>query len=202
MSNVIRGFLILTGITAMLVIGSASSAHAFPLGVGPTITCDKIEIDPVSWIKVEFKGSINDVGFDRTAFYGGDESHIARIDISDLTKDLTGPLTIVATADGGFLGISDTTTVTLTSNAAPPATIEGVTATSAPTTTTTTTRPATTSTTIAPSTATLANGATTPRSSLPLTGASTRPLATTGALAVLAGLAAALGTKRRRKHTA
>jgi LPXTG-motif cell wall-anchored protein len=37
---------------------------------------------------------------------------------------------------------------------------------------------------------------------LPLTGASTRPLAATGGLAVLAGLAAALGTKRRRKHTA
>jgi LPXTG-motif cell wall-anchored protein len=202
MRNVMRGFLIVTGMTAMLAIGFASSAHAFPLGVGPTITCDKIEIDPPLWIKVEFKGTINDVGFDETVFYGGDDSHFARLDISEWTKHLTGPLTIVATADGGFLGISETTTVTLTCNAAPPATIEGVTATSAPTTTTTTTMPATTSTTIAPSTATLATGATTPRSSLPLTGASTRPLATTGALAVLAGLAAALGTKRRRKHTA
>jgi LPXTG-motif cell wall-anchored protein len=196
-----RGFLIVTAMTALFVIAFANSAHAFPAGVGPTITCDKIEIDPVSWIKVEFKFTINDVSFDRTAFYGGDESHIARIDILDLTT-ATGPLTIVATADGGFLGISETTTVTLTCHAAPPATTEGVTATSAPTTTTTTTMPATTTTMIAPSTASLATGATPPRSSLPLTGATTRPLAATGALAVLAGLAAALGTKRRRKHTA
>jgi LPXTG-motif cell wall-anchored protein len=202
MSNVMRGFLIVTGITAMLVIGFASSASATDFGPppgAPTITCDKIEIDPpsVSWISVTFSGDVNGAAFTKTVSYGAPTPHIASADITDLTE-ATGPLHITASATW-TLG-SD---VTLTCHAPPPVTTEGVTATSAPTTTTTTTMPAAAGTTIAPSTATLATDATPPSaSSLPLTGASTRPLATTGALAVLAGLAAALGTKRRRKHTA
>ncbi|MDP9336450.1 MAG: LPXTG cell wall anchor domain-containing protein [Actinomycetota bacterium] len=200
-----RGFLIVTGMTAMLVIGFASSASAFgPPPGAPTITCDNVSIDPpsVSWISETFSGFINGVAFTRTVSYGAPTPHIASADISDLTT-ATGPLHITASATWTLgPGSSGTADVTLTCHAAPPVSVEGVTATSAPTTTTTTTMPATTSTTIAPSTATLATDATPPRSSLPLTGASTRPLATTGALAVLAGLAAALGTKRRRKHTA
>jgi LPXTG-motif cell wall-anchored protein len=206
MSNVMRAFLIVTGITAMLVIGFAGSASATDWGRppgAPTITCDHISIDPplVPWISVTFSGDVDGAAFTKTVTYGAPTPHIATADITDLTT-ATGPLHITASATWTLgSGSSDVADVTLTCKAAPPVTTEGVTVTSAPATTTTTTVPATTSTMIAPSTASLATGATPPRSSLPLTGASTRPLATTGALAVLAGLAAALGTKRRRKHT-
>ncbi len=205
MRDVMRGFLIVSGLAAMLVIGFASSASAFGAPPGaPAITCDKIEIDPpsVSWISVTFSGEVNGAAFEKTVKYGAPTPHIASADISDLTT-ATGPLHITASATWTLgPGGSDRADVTLTCHDAPPVTTEGITATSAPTTTTSTTVPATTSTTIAPTTLTLGADATPPRSSLPLTGASTRPLAATGALAVLAGLAAALGTKRRRKGTA
>jgi LPXTG-motif cell wall-anchored protein len=202
--DVMRGFLIVTGMVGMLIIGFASSASAFgPPPEAPTITCQEISVDPpvVSWIQVTFHVTVNGVYTERSVSYGDPTPHIATADISDLTT-ATGELHITAYATWTLgEGDSETASVTLTCHAAPIVT-EGSTAATA--VTTSTSMPATTSTTIAPTTLTLAIDAmppTPPNPALPLTGASTGRLATTGALAVVAGLAAIVGPKRRRKAT-
>jgi len=178
-----RGFLIVLGTAAALIIAFASSASAFgPPPRAPTVTCDTISVDPpaVSWIKVTFSGDINGVPFSRSVPYGAPVPHMATANIIDL---MTATGAIHITADATWTlgpGTSDVANVTLTCHAAPTITTEGFTAT------------ATTNTTIAPATAI---------PSLPLTGASTGPLAATGALAVLTGLAAILGPKRHRRGT-
>src|SRR5438552_1100360 len=180
-----RGFLIVLGTAAALIIAFASSAFAFgPPPGAPTVACDTISVDPpaVSWIKVTFSGDINGVPFSRSVPYGAPVPHIATANISDLMT-ATEPIHITAHATWTLgPGTSDVANVTLTCHTAPSVTTEGFTAT------------ATTSTTIAPATVTLPTAA---GPSLPFTGASTGPLAATGALAVLAGLAAVLGPKRR-----
>jgi hypothetical protein len=78
----------------------------------PSVTCDRIVIDPPTWIKVTFTGTINGTPFTRSAFYGGDGSHDAHISIADLTDSL-GRTTIVVTATSNFLGTSHTARVTI-----------------------------------------------------------------------------------------
>jgi hypothetical protein len=144
---------------------------------------------------VTFSGNINGVQFSRSVSYGAPVPHIASADISDLTT-ATGPLHVSADATWTLgPGTSAVANLTLTCHAAPPVTTQGSPVTTASTTSTSV--PATTSTTAAPARLTQAIAPIAPRPSLALTGASTGPLAATGALAVLAGLAAVLGPKRR-----
>jgi hypothetical protein len=198
MTDAIRRFLIVTAISGLLINAFAGSAYAFgPPPHAPTVTCDTISVDPpaVAWIKVTFSGNINGVEFSRSVSYGAPVPHIASADISDLTT-ATGPLHVSADATWTLgPGTSAVANLTLTCHAAPPVTTEGSPVTM--TSTTSTSEPATTSTTAAPARLTQASAPIAPRPSLALTGASTGPLAATGALAVLAGLAAVLGPKRR-----
>lgn|SRR5437868_6573639 len=104
---------------AAIISGSlmsfAAESGAFPPGQRPEISCDAVTIDPPSapYIKVTFSGAINGAPFRRTVQYGAPTPHIARADIRDLTAR-GGRLQVTVTANGGWLGISPTTTATLT----------------------------------------------------------------------------------------
>lgn len=97
------------------LVSFAAESRAFPPGQRPGISCDAVTIDPptASYIKVTFWGAINGASFRRTVQYGAPTPHIARADIRDLTAR-GGRLHVTVTANGGWLGISPTTTATLT----------------------------------------------------------------------------------------
>jgi hypothetical protein len=97
------------------LVSFAAASGAFPSGERPAISCDAVTIDPPSapYVKVTFWGAINGAPFQRTVQYGAPTPHIARADIRDLTAR-GGHLQVTVTANGGWLGISPTTTARLT----------------------------------------------------------------------------------------
>jgi hypothetical protein len=98
---------------AMWALMPAVTAHAAKTwDATPTVTCDGIVIDPPTWIKVTFDGTVNGTPFTRTAFYGGDGSHDAHVSIADLTGH-SATAHVVVTADSPFFGTSHTADVTV-----------------------------------------------------------------------------------------
>ncbi len=206
--------LALISVPVALVAFNVTAASAWDTGYGPpphapAVTCTTISVDPpsVSYIKVTFTGTINDVPFTKTVSYGAPTPHIASADISDLTTAL-GPLHIVAHATW-TLGDGDSKTVDITitchqASTTTTTTIPKTTTTSASTTTTSTapetttvvtegttvppTVPPTTSTTIA-----------LPPNELPNTGGPTGTIAFVGSCLVLAGTGLVVRARRNAR---
>jgi hypothetical protein len=95
-----------------VALAPAARADAAEWPNTPSVSCDTIVIDPPTWIKVTFTGTVNGNPFELSAFYGGDGSHDAHINIADLTA-AGGRMEIVVTATSKFLGTSHTARVTI-----------------------------------------------------------------------------------------
>jgi hypothetical protein len=78
----------------------------------PSVTCDRVQIDPPTWFKVTFVGTLNGTPFSRTVFYGGDGAHNAHAGIADLTAHKR-TAHVVVTATSPFFGTSHTADVVL-----------------------------------------------------------------------------------------
>jgi hypothetical protein len=175
--------------TSCAFIAFAPAAHAVQeWPETPSVTCDRIVIDPPTWIKVTFTGTMNGTPFERSAFYGGDGSHDAHIGIGDLTA-AGGRIDVVVTATSKFFGTSHTARVTidcptqvqgvLDPGGAPPDSPDG-----------------------GANAATAANAAGTQESSgglLPFTGANALRLVLAGLVALVIGIGASRVRSRRRQ---
>jgi len=93
--------------TMLLLVGACFAVTASPASAAaswnatPSVSCDTITIDPTSWIKVTFTGTVNGAPFSQSAPYGGDGSHNAHVSISNLTSG-NGNVHIVVTASSNF----------------------------------------------------------------------------------------------------
>jgi hypothetical protein len=106
----LRGLAASLAVSAVMATLAASPAEAWDRT--PEVSCNGIQIDPATWIKVTFTGTLNGAAFTRTAFYGGDGSHNAHVSIADLTGKKHSAH-VVVTASSPFFGTSHTADVTL-----------------------------------------------------------------------------------------